>query len=226
MASPSCFPQSEIDDRARTMKKTPDQIPVSPCRIALKMQPAAIGRFFPLLGEGFVIRGRAGLSVEDFLCQEAGIPADYLRERVQTVFLGGKAIDELGAAAVGDGSVLALSAAMPGLAGAVLRRGGFYAAMRRQISYAADTQTLAGETAGVTLKLFNLVARELGPEFLKRGVLIACRQLKDFLERQGHWGLKGCVAAEMDSKPVKTEDLSNRISLDGQAVLTVKPAPA
>jgi hypothetical protein len=191
--------------------------------ITLAATPAGVGRFLPLLGEGVIVRGPAGLSVESFLCREAGVPADYLRDRVQTVFLDGKAVDDLTAVRVGDRSVLALSAAMPGLAGAVLRRGGFYAAMRRQISHTAPATVRKTETAAVTLKLFNLVAKELGPALLERGASIPCRQLKDFLLRQGRWVWAGCRAAEVEGLPVAAAQVAETLPDEGTAVLVIRP---
>lgn len=204
------------------MPKSSSQMISQPMGITLKMQPAGIRCFLPLLGEGFIAHGKAGLSVKDFLCHEVGVPADYLRDRVQTVFLDGKAIDDLDSTAVADNSIMALSAAMPGLAGAVLRRGGFYAAMRRQISHQAGIEIRGGETAAVTLKLFNLVARELGPEFLDRGILIPCRRLKDFIERQGRWIWARCDAAEVDGTAVDTRDLPEMLPPTGQTMLTIQ----
>ena len=128
-------------------------------------------RFAPLLGGGFRLSGAGGLALEAFLVAEAGIPADYLRERVQTLFMDGRPVDDAGTAVVREGGVISLSAAMPGLAGAVLRRSGVYAAMRRSISHdpAAPASRDRGRI-GVTLKLFNLIARELGPEIRVNGV--------------------------------------------------------
>jgi hypothetical protein len=175
------------------------------------MSGTAVSRFLPLLGEGILIKGPGGESVEGFLLKAAAVSPAYLKERVQTVFLNGKALDDFSTARVADGDSLALSAAMPGLAGAVLRRGGFYAAMRRQISHEAQTQTAAAGEISVILKLFNMVARELGPEFLKQGVLVSGVQLRDFVERQGRWAWNGCLAAEADGQPVKVSQIVERV---------------
>ncbi len=204
------------------MPTTTSPLVSRPLAVSLKMLPGGMHRFLPLLGEGFVVHGRAGLSVEAFLCGEIGIPANYLRDRVQTVFLNGKAIDDLGSTVVVDNSVMALSAAMPGLAGAVLRRGGFYAAMRRQISHETAADARTGKAAAVTLKLFNLVARELGPNFLEKGILIPCGRLREFLDRQGRWEHAGCVAAEVDGMEMDPRGLPEMIPRRGQAFLTIK----
>jgi hypothetical protein len=176
-------------------------------RLTLTVTPGGLSRFLPLLGQGFTVKRPAGASVEDFLCRACGMGQDYLRERIQTVFLNGKAIDDLAAAMVIDGSTIALSAAMPGLAGAVLRKGGAYAAMRRQISHASPGGSRAGGPVSVTIKLFNLVARELGPGFLEQGVLIRGADLQDFFRRQDRGFGKIARAADIDGRPVDFENI-------------------
>ena len=191
--------------------KPPTQRATAPLELTLTMSGTAVSRFLPLLGEGILIKGPGGESVEDFLLKAAAVSPAYLKERVQTVFLNGKALDDFSTARVADGDSLALSAAMPGLAGAVLRRGGFYAAMRRQISHEAQSQPAAAGNISVVLKLFNMVARELGPEFLKQGVLVSGVQLRDFVERQGRWAWNGCLAAEAGGQPVKVSQIVERV---------------
>jgi len=152
--------------------KTPTQPSPAPMDLSLTMSGSAVSRFFPILGEGLLVRGPGAESVEGFLQKAAGVSPAYLKDVVQTVFLDGRALDDCSTTVLGDGAVLALSAAMPGLAGAVLRRGGFYAAMRRPISHEGGGAAAAGAEITVTLKLFNLVARDLGPGLLGRGILL------------------------------------------------------
>jgi hypothetical protein len=180
-------------------------------KLALTLSGSSLSRFLPLLGEGFLLKGPGGETVENFLLKAAAVSPAYLKTRVQTVFLNGRPLDDFSAARVADGDTLALSAAMPGLAGAVLRRGGYYAAMRRQISHEGRSGDTTAREILVTLKLFNLVARELGPEFLKQGVLVSEDQLKDFLERQGRWAWDGCLAAEADGQPMKVSQIIERL---------------
>ena len=180
--------------------------------IALTMSADAGSRFLPMLGEGIFLKGPGGQTVERFLVDTAGIPLAYLKERVQTVFLDGRALDDFSTARVADGAVLALSAAMPGLAGAVLRRGGFYAPMRRQISHDSQTLSTAGGAVLVTLKLFNMIARELGPAFLQEGVLVPGARLEDFIQRQGRWVWQGCLSADADGRPVSPVQIAERIA--------------
>ena len=140
------------------------------------------------------------------------------------MFLNGKAIDDLAAAVVSDGSTIALSAAMPGLAGAVLRKGGAYAAMRRQISHADPGGSRAGGPVSVSIKLFNLVARELGPGFLEQGVLIRGADLQDFFRRQDRGFGKIGRTADIDGRPVDFEKAPEFIPENRLVLLALKTA--
>lgn len=184
---------------------TEDALPIS-----LTVSGEALARFFPLLGEGILLRGPGGATVEAFLAEAAGIPAAYLRARAQTVFLNGRALDDLSTPRVEDGATLALSAAMPGLAGAVLRRGGVYASLRREISHAAKAPDGAAGEILVTLKLFNLIARELGPALLRQGILIPGARWCGFIRRQEKWAWADCLSAEVDGQPFALDRIAER----------------
>lgn len=203
--------------------KPPIQPTAEVLEITLTMPETAVARFVPILGEGIFLRGPSGQTVEDFLAKSAGVSPAYLRERVQTVFLDGRALDDFGTARVMDGATLALSAAMPGLAGAVLRRGGLYAPMRRQISHEARYSQAAPGEIFVVLKLFNMIARELGPEFLRQGILVPGARLQNFWERQGRWAWEGCRAAEADGQPVNAARVVELVARRQWVRLAVRP---
>jgi hypothetical protein len=125
-------------------------------------------RFTALLQEGVRVRVGSGESVHAFLTQRLGVAAEYVAGRISTVFLDGQVVDDLHAVTLSDGSLLALSAAIPGLVGATLRRDGHYSAMRAEITRPARSPALApaGETALVRVRLFNLLIEEIGPLLL------------------------------------------------------------
>jgi len=111
----------------------------------------------------------------DFLTGPIGIEPAYVRDRIETIFLDGMVVDDLERSVVVDGSTVTLSAAMPGLVGATLRRSGYYAAMRTEISWShrcTAEATAAVAPALVRVKLFNLILREIGPSLLRRGVFV------------------------------------------------------
>jgi hypothetical protein len=152
--------------------------------IDLTLAPADLAAFAPLLQRGVTLRAPAGASVASFLADDLGVDPEYVRQRVTTVFLDGSVVDDLEAAHLGEGSLLALSAAMPGLVGATLRKGGFYGAMRAAITRAPDgTQEAAAlpAAARVRVKLFNLLIEELGPALLAAGILVSPEEARQAL---------------------------------------------
>ena len=59
----------------------------------LKLRPGQESRFLSIFQQGVYLRTRAGLTMAQVL-DAAGFPRKYLKERVQTVFLDGSAIDD------------------------------------------------------------------------------------------------------------------------------------
>ncbi len=146
------------------------------------LSPDQIPSFFPLLQKGFTVKARIGVSVQTFLKDHFGLSPEYLRDRVKTIFLDGKTVDDLDKTLILDGSRLALSAALPGLAGAVLRRGSPYAGLRSRVTEKGRNMSGKEEEGFVFLKLFNLLLPELGPVFLRKGILISREDFREFLE--------------------------------------------
>ena len=136
--------------------------------------------FVPLLQRGIEIRVPLGCSLAALLGEEFGLTSEYVRDRIKTVFLDGKPVDDLERTPVRDHSVLALSAAMPGLAGATLRRGGRLAGLRSSITYRGNQDPIPASEGFITLKLFNLLLSELGPRLLHRGIYLSREELQSF----------------------------------------------
>ena len=90
--------------------------------------PSKLKIFHFLLQQGLRMETQGGDSVEDFLVRQLGLNPEVIDEKIQTIFLNGKAVDDLSQAILTDGASLALSGALPGLVGATMRRGGFYSA--------------------------------------------------------------------------------------------------
>lgn len=149
--------------------------------LALHLPPEAIKPFLQLFGQGVGIRATTGISLGQLLCGPLGFRRDYVDEHVQTVFVNGRAVDQVDRVFIHDGAVIALSAAMPGLAGATLRKGGHLAGMRREISQCDEASCQQQHEGMVTLKLFNLVAREMGRQVLDQGVWIRGDAWRGFL---------------------------------------------
>ncbi|MHB8842803.1 MAG: hypothetical protein ACYC56_13635 [Candidatus Aquicultor sp.] len=148
----------------------------------LTINKSALYHFFPLFQQGVIIKTQVGGNIKDLLTLHLEIPHDYLENRIQTIFLDGKAVDNLGEAMVRDGSTLALSAAMPGLVGATLRRGGAFASLRRSITFSEGGEVIPQKEGRIILKLFNLLVPELGPPLLAKGIWLKGENLNRFLE--------------------------------------------
>lgn len=137
-------------------------------------------RLSTMLQSGFVEIGRQGETILSFLLTLDGFSESYLDREVQTVFYNGDALDELDTPLAGETATIALGSAMPGLAGAIMKKGSICGALRknRQI---VDTES-AGEPVAVRVKLFSTVARQRGPQLLLKGLKIDAGDLLHFLE--------------------------------------------
>jgi hypothetical protein len=180
--------------------------------LRLKLKAGQESKLLSIFQQGVCLKARAGLPLAKVL-EEAGFSRKYLEEKVQTVFLDGSAVDDLDRAIVKDGSVIALSAAMPGLAGAILRKGSPISALRSRTSaemgprYAEDAMHL------LRLKLFNTVAREMGPELLRRGILLKRVDFENLLARTPDLLNEAVLDTELDGAPVSLSAL-----LDGKSI--------
>jgi len=150
--------------------------------LPLHLPPDRLNAFFPILQKGVTVPAMTGCTLKSLLCDQFAIPTEYVTDRVTTIFLDSRPVDDLDRTIIQEGSRLTLSAAMPGLVGATMRRGGFYAALRQGISHVAGSGTAAGECGTVRLKLFNLLLAELGPVVLARGLILEQGELTELLQ--------------------------------------------
>lgn len=176
--------------------------------------------FYELLQRGVVVEAPIGSTIQTFLCESLGLEPRYVQERIQTIFLNGKAVDNPASAVIRDHAAIALSAAMPGLLGATLRKGGFYARMRGEISH-ADQGEVSPHQGKVVLKLFNLLPAEIGPLILEKGVWVDGKTLKPFFEKRLPLFLKGCHAAKLQGGNVDVSRLAEQEWPEGSVFLKV-----
>jgi len=163
------------------------------------------------LQQGVKVRVHVGCSVKALLCHQFGLSPRFVEERIKTVFLDGKPVDDIDSTIIKEGSTLALSAAMPGLAGATLRRGGTLASLRSQITHRKDETSAAQQEGFIILKLFNLLMEELGPPLLQRGVFIKKAVFKEFLRNlpKNFWAT--CQAPQVDGEEIEVDELLLKI---------------
>jgi hypothetical protein len=189
--------------------------------LSLTLEKTLIPIFYQLLSKGFVINAQTGCTIKELLCGQLNIKEDYLEERIQTIFLNLKTVDNVNSAVIREGSILALSAAMPGVLGATLRKGGWYAPMRRQISHEKDITSDIHKKGEVTIKLFNLIARELGPLFLERGIQIKGEDFYDIIAGNDVVFMAGCKKAIKDDNDIDTEKLMEVVWKNKQVFLQI-----
>ena len=199
--------------------ETADQPPS--LHLVLRVTDELLPLFCHLAEQGFEVEIQTGGSVREVLCRQLGIDEDYLDQRIQTIFLNAKAVDDVDSTRVDSGATLALSGAMPGLMGATLRKGGFFASLRRQISCDKNDRPPGSATASIIVKLFNLVAAELGPAFLQKGVHIKGQNFQEVLHRHLDKLAGAGASCELGQKAITLKDLAEVDLVDKMIFLRV-----
>lgn len=192
--------------------------------LSLVVQPEYVQRFICFFAEGVTLPITTGGTLQETVCEQLGVSAEYFEERIQTIFLNFKAVDRPEKARVNEDAIVTLSAAMPGLVGATMRRGGTYAPLRSNISFTETGGGLERQQGRITLKLLNMVGRELGPAFLANGVYLAGKQLAAFFARSGSDLKEGCREAVLDAESVNWELLCERDWTGQRVLLKVTPS--
>lgn len=149
--------------------------------LTLHLPSEQLNAFFPMLQKGVEVPVIVGCTLKSLLTDQLAIPVNYVTDRITTVFIDNRPVDNLEQAIIQDGSRVTLSAAMPGLVGATMRRGGYYAALRQGISHAAGNVTASGTLGTIRVKLFNLLLGELGPLVLAHGLFLKLDDLEELL---------------------------------------------
>jgi len=175
-------------------------------QLQLTLDSDLISVFYPLLQQGVWMPVITGGSVMKLLTDQLGIAEAYVLDRITTLFLDGKAIDDLTASLVNNGSTLALSTAMPGLVGSTMRRGGHLATMRGEITYHQPPAVTTG-AGTVKIKLFNLLIKEIGPLLLERGIFLSEAELITVLTEGATLFQDGCGSATLNKQPYPCTEL-------------------
>lgn len=199
-----------------------NQQPLLP--LVLTVAPEKLPLFTTVLQSGIEITTPAGTSLGQLLGALPGFTAAYLANAVQTIFHNGTAIDDLTTILSGDRPVLALSSAMPGLAGAIFRKNSFHAALRSDIK-TTETASPQAKTLAVTLKLFNSIALDRGKELLARGVRLPAQTLANFFRIRPSL-LQAIVAIQMDGKNIESPAMLRALALPTKIDLKIQDATA
>ncbi len=199
---------------------------MNPSETLLELLPAdregLLSALRPLVNQGVDLEVRTGGSVMEFLSEDLGLGQEYVEKRIKTVFLNGKPVDRMDRAVLRDGSVLGLSAALPGLLGATLRMAGPYSSLRSGITHREEGAGPGRSGTGrITVKAFNVLLPEITPVLAGRGFLVKETLLGKWLEREAE-RISRCVeAAELGGEPVDPDELPLR-SWEGQGSVMLR----
>lgn len=157
-----------------------------------------------------------GCSIHDLLHDQLNIDEQLLETHVQTVFLDGKAVDNLHQSIIEDGCTVSLSGALPGLAGAAFRKSGFYAGLREAVSFHGMEKGQSLRPGSLTVKLFNLTGPTIGPFFLRYGIEIDGSELEEAFQTCSEPLFEGLRRVEINGRTstpaaLSTMDLNSRM---------------
>jgi hypothetical protein len=191
--------------------------------LRLRISSAEKSRFSGIIQKGFGLNTLVGVSIKTFLCDFAGLDPRYIQERISTIFLDGMAVDNIEEAIILEGSTLALSSAMPGLAGATLRRDGIYASLRESITYKEKASNCRIREGIITVKLFNLLIDDIGHVFLQKGIIVKSLELQSFFVKQPDSFWRNCSEIILGGRPIDHEGLlvGDRLCRYNEVELTV-----
>jgi hypothetical protein len=158
-------------------------------KIEILRKPEILPCFYSIFQSGFLFFCQVERSIEDLLLHQLELDPTFVEEKVSTVFLNGSCVDDISSAILKEGSTVAFSSALPGLAGATLRRGGHYACLRESITHKEQSAVTESEHEGlITVKLFNILMGGMGRVFLEKGIIIGRNAAIDLL-KTGYKGL-------------------------------------
>lgn len=182
-------------------------------RVSLQVKPDVQPRFTTLLQSGIFLVVPQGTTICNLLLTLPGFTAEYIRDRVETVFLNGLPADNMNQKLFGKTAVLALSAAMPGLAGAIFRKGGVHASLRTETATEHRDTNTTRTPVQIRLKLFNIIAVARGALLLSEGCLFSASALIKFLDYRPPL-LKGILHLSVNKQAVSPNMLADKLPMD------------
>lgn len=138
--------------------------------VTIRLTKSDTGIFAIACGYGFILDMPCGISMRELLKTGLELDDGYIENNIGTILHDGKPVDDIDEWKIFESSSVAISAALPGLFGAAFRKQGKFAALRPQCASVDNGSQPAGRQITITLKLFNITARELGPKLLRKGV--------------------------------------------------------
>ncbi|MGD8761249.1 MAG: hypothetical protein PVG87_02970, partial [Desulfobacteraceae bacterium] len=93
--------------------------------------------------------------------------------------------------------------------GSTFRKAGVFAGMRSQISHDSGTSMHHDGNIRITIKLFNLVAKELGPDLFQQGIWLKGKPLQDFISENLDYLKHECKSLKLNEQIIDINQLSN-----------------
>jgi hypothetical protein len=176
--------------------------------------------FCTLLQHGCILPLAAPLSILDLLTTLPGFDPAYIHNELKTIFINGVPIDSL-EDMVHPGDTLALSAAMPGLAGAIFRKQGPHSTLRSKATPHPNALTDATDPR-VYIKLFNTVGIHCGPALFGKGVVLDTGCCKRFLQHHRQDLMQSCLTIHQQGQQLTPEQLSHILGSQQTVLLRIE----
>ncbi len=196
--------------------------------VQFSIDTAIVPRFYPLIEKGYWTSVREGSTILDFLTEDLSLDSEYVENRIQTIFLNHKPVDDIASAPLYDNDRIAFSAAMPGLLGATMRKAGAYSTMRASISYDEKKPQPAAQPGSLNtgiwifVKFFNLIVKEIGTDVLKRGIRITGETLLDFIQSNKTALEEKTHKIRIDNQLSSLEEMLTKLDPSVNVYLTVR----
>jgi len=176
--------------------------------ILLKCSSIIMYLFMQELQKGIYIPSNEGKTIYSFITEDCGISDGYISEKIKTMLIDGGPVDDIFNTTIKDGGVCALSGAMPGIVGAMMRIGSPYAAMRESITVKPDNSSGSKKEIKFGLKLFNTILSDKGRDFFKHGILIEKKRISELFERYGDEVYSNCREVIINGSPCEKKQIT------------------
>jgi len=188
-------------------------------RVSCQLTGDYLDKFATLLQSGVYLETVTGKPILDLLKTLPGFTESYIDEEVQTIFINGTAIDDVHAPLTEDQTVIAVSASMPGLSGAIFRKNSIHSHLRSvQQDVDADFKV---DRITVKVKLFNSIARDQARMLFTQGVNLQTKSLIDYLQTRP-WIMEYISRITINQNNCSTlSELITQLRKDGHCTLTI-----
>lgn len=117
--------------------------------------------------------------------------------------------------------MIAISAAMPGLAGAIFRKDGVHASLRTTTAGALSSQDAPETPITIRLKLFNMIAMDKGEQLFSDSCVVSAKSLNQFLSYRPPL-LAARQNVVVDGTVLDTEKLQDFLQTESMIALTIR----